>query len=78
MYFVCLLTVRDSEALLYLEDEITEYLNPQQKSLLRKIGTENKYCKFTDFVQYRKIFPFFIIIRLYFFLFLVSREVKRK
>jgi len=32
--------VRDSEALLYLEDEIAEYLNPQQKTLLRKIGME--------------------------------------
>ncbi|XP_023333312.1 factor VIII intron 22 protein isoform X2 [Eurytemora carolleeae] len=34
---VMVVQVRDSEALLYLEDEIAEYLNPQQKALLRKI-----------------------------------------
>ena len=37
---VMVVQVRDSEALLYLEDEIAEYLNPQQKALLRKIGME--------------------------------------
>ena len=50
----------DCEALLYLEDEVNQYLDQPQKRLLRIIGTFSFYycCRFFYFLSAKILYVF--------------------